>query len=81
MTWKKRTVIFIVVMIAVIAIYDVVTISNGGLETSVSHTMIVWSYKYPIFDILIGIVIGHLFWRMRDTKETAQISENIEKKD
>jgi hypothetical protein len=81
MTWKNRTVIFIIVIIAAIASYDVLTISKGGIETSISHTMIVWAYKYPIFTFLMGVTMGHLFWRMRDTKETSQISENIEKKD
>lgn len=81
MNWKKNTIIFILATIISIAIYDVLTIAKGGLETSVSHTLIEWSYKYPIFTFLMGVTMGHLFWRMRDTPETKKIAEFIEKKD
>lgn len=81
MNWKKITVIFIIATIIAIAVYDVITITNGGVETSISHTMIEWGYKYPIFTFMMGLTMGHLFWRMRDTKETSQISKNIEGKD
>jgi hypothetical protein len=74
----KWTVIFIISTIAVIAGYDVWTISVNGLESSVSHTMIVWAYKYPIFPFVFGVVVGHLFWRMRDTPDTKKISDFIE---
>jgi hypothetical protein len=79
MNWKRITVGFILGMFAFVAGYDALTISMGGLETSISHTMIVWSYKYPIFTFLMGFICGHLFWRLRDTKETAQIAEDTKK--
>lgn len=74
---KKWTVIFIIVMFAAIAIYDVYTISVAGFETSISHTMIEWSYKYPIFTFLMGVVCGHLFWRMGDSAATKKISDFV----
>ena len=83
MNWKRYTIIFIATMFIAIAAYDVLTISQGGMETSISHTMIEWSYKYPIFTFLMGVVCGHLFWRMSDTKATKEITELVhpEKKD
>jgi hypothetical protein len=79
MNWKRYTIIFIVATFVSIAAYDAITIHEGGLETSISHTMIVWSYKYPIFTFLMGFIMGHLFWRLRDTPETTQISKGLEK--
>lgn len=71
--WRRYTVIFIVVIAAVIAIYDVVAIQQGGTEASISHTFIEWSYKMPAFTFLFGFVMGHLFWRMGDTKITKEL--------
>lgn len=71
---KKATTVFITLTIAAIAIWDVYVIISGGVEVSISHTMIEWSYKYPVFTFLMGFTMGHLFWRMRDTKVTQQIS-------
>lgn len=74
MSWKKNTVYFIVLTIVLIAIWDVYAIVNGGTEASISHTMIVWSYKYPAFTFLMGFVMGHLFWRVRETKELTEVT-------
>ena len=76
MNWKKYTVIFIVATIIAIAVYDGIAIYNGGTEVSISHTLITWGYKYPVFTFLMGFTMGHLFWRLRDTKETLKISES-----
>lgn len=79
MNWQRYTIIFIVAVFISIVGYDALTIAQGGLETSISHTMIVWSYKFPIFTFLMGFIMGHLFWRLRDTAETAEISVDTEK--
>ena len=75
--FKKYTVYFIGLVIVAIAVYDVIVIVNGGTEASISHTMIVWSYKYPVFTFLMGFVMGHLFWRMSDTIDTKKITEFV----
>jgi hypothetical protein len=80
-TKKKATTIFILVTILAIAGWDVYVIVEGGVESSISHTMIEWSYKYPIFTFLMGVIMGHLFWRMTDTKTTEKISDFVHEKD
>lgn len=65
---RKNTSIFIIVILLLIGIWDVYAILNGGKESSVSHVLIEWSYEYPSFTFLIGFAMGHLFWRMRETK-------------
>jgi hypothetical protein len=76
--FKKYAAIFIGVVIIAIAIYDIIAISAGGTEASISHMMITWSYKYPAFTFLMGFTMGHLFWRMRDTKETSELTKKDE---
>lgn len=71
-TWTR---IFILVIIAAIIIYDVYIAIVGGTGTTISHEMIIWAYKYPIFPFAMGIVFGHLFWRMPSTPETKKIEE------
>lgn len=81
MSTKKLTAIFIGVAILIIAAYDVYAILAGGSEASISHTMILWSYKYPVFTFMMGFVMGHLFWRTIDNKDTKKIADFIKKDD
>ena len=74
---KKITVYFIAALFFLITIYDVFAIVKGGVEASISHTMIIWAYKFPIFPFFMGVLCGHLFWRMGDTKETKAIADSI----
>lgn len=71
--WKAYTTIFIAVLFSAVAVYDVLAIVNGGTEASISSTMIVWSYRFPLFPFVIGIVCGHLFWRLKSNTDTAFI--------
>lgn len=64
--WQKTTVIFVILLIAVITVYDVIAIQQGGKEASISNLLIVWSHEYPSFTFGIGFVCGHLFWRMKN---------------
>jgi hypothetical protein len=79
MTWKQWTVVFISTNFILLGLYDTLAISGGGSESSISHTMIIWSYKYPVFTFIMGFIMGHLFWRLRDTIATKEISEATKK--
>jgi len=74
MNWKRWTVVFIAATFLSILIYDTVAIMGGGTESSISHVITVWSYRFPAFTFLMGFVMGHLFWRTRPTKELDDIS-------
>lgn len=74
MKWQKWTRVFIVAVVVLIAVWDVFVMVDGGTESSISHEMIVWAYKYPAFPFIMGFVMGHLFWRMGETKETAKVT-------
>lgn len=77
MDYKKLTVYFILSVIVLIGVYDIYVIYTAGTEASISNTMIVWAYKYPSFPFLMGFVMGHLFWRMRENKDTAEVTKNL----
>jgi len=55
----------------------------GGTEATISFQMFAWSYKYPIFTfacgLFPGVLVGHFFWRIRDTKLTKEISDDSRK--
>ena len=69
MNWKKYTAIFISLTFVSIVIYDALALSGGGTEASISHMLIVWSYKFPVLTFAFGFTMGHLFWRVRSTPQ------------
>jgi hypothetical protein len=83
MSWKSKTTIFVFVSIGIFLlswlVYDIFAISGGGTEASISFMIYEWSYKYPIFTWLCGfgpgVLVGHFFWRIRDTDRTKQLSD------
>ncbi len=66
---------FTITVFVLIALYDFWAMSKGDTEASISHAMIVWSYNYPIFTFAFGVLCGHLFWRVRGTKELRKIED------
>lgn len=80
---KSKTVLFTLVSIGLFfvswLVYDVYAIIEGGTEASISFMMYEWSYKYPIFTWVMGfapgLLVGHFFWRIRDTNQTKEISD------
>lgn len=65
---RNITVIFILLIAVAITVYDVFAILKGGTESSISMVMIQWAYQYPLFPFGMGVLVGHLFWRVRDIK-------------
>ncbi len=75
--YNKWTKIFIGVVIAIIAIYDVWVIGAGGTRASISWT--IWELSagnceenkkaWPLVPLIAGVVVGHLFWQMRPNKK------------
>lgn len=66
---KKVTKIFIAIMIAIIAVFDVYVFTVGGTEATISWTMFEWSHDYPVFTFAMGFVMGHLFWQMKPNEK------------
>jgi hypothetical protein len=76
---STKIVTFGIIPLIVLAllIYDVYAIAKGGSEASISNLIIVWSYKMPfmvyMLGLINGILVGHLFWRMKSNKDTQEI--------
>jgi len=58
------TQMFLVIVVVLVIIYDSWIIYAYGKGASVSQVLIDYLYNYPIGGIAIGIVIGHIGWRM-----------------
>jgi len=58
----KKTPIFILTLVLLIAGFDTFIIFTEGKDESVSSYIIRWSFEYPMFTLGMGIVLGHLFW-------------------
>lgn len=73
MKWQKATMIFIGIIILAIAAWDIFVLVDGGTESSISYVLMTWAYKYPVFTFMMGFVMGHLFWRIRNVKGTDKL--------
>jgi len=80
MTWKQRTMLValsVPFLILLILVYDAVAIHFGGTEASISSLLITSAYQMPFMvfciGLFIGILGGHLFWRMKPNKDTGKI--------
>jgi hypothetical protein len=58
------TLLFIGVIVALIAIFDVYIIAKKGKNESISAHVIRGSKQYPLLVLILGVVLGHLFWPM-----------------
>lgn len=84
---KQTTAAFVFISLFVFAAawigYDLWAISKEGTEASISFMFLEWSYKYPMFTWTMGfapgLLVGHFFWRIRDTKRTLELSEDSRK--
>lgn len=63
------------VVAVVIAAFDVYVMIYGGTGTTISHEIIMMSYKYPAFTFLVGFIAGHLFWRVGNTEDLDKIDD------
>lgn len=74
----NKAAIFIFIILLSIGAFDVYLVYSGGTEATISSQIILWSYNYPAFTFLMGFAMGHLFWRMRDTKKTERLGKSGE---
>ena len=66
MNIKLITTWFVLIVIAVMVIYDIFAFSQAGTHGTISWTIYEWSHEYPAFSFLMGFVMGHLFWQMKN---------------
>lgn len=83
MNWKKSTVIVAIsipVYIAAVLVYDAFAVLYGGSRSSISALIIKMSYETPFMvssvSWFIGLLQGHLFWRMKANDMTTNIDKD-----
>ena len=64
----NKTVVFIIIMVVAIAVFDFYIIFEAGAKESISAYIIRWSHEYPSIPFLTGFTMGNLFWRMNDKR-------------
>lgn len=69
MSWRSITGLVVVTTIIALLAYDAFVIVTAGKNASISQVVIDYSYEYPIGVLLVGITLGHLFWRMPERKK------------
>jgi hypothetical protein len=64
----KRTItqIFILVTIAIWVVWDIVVYSKFGNPSTISATVWRYSWHLPSIPLAVGILIGHLFFQMKE---------------
>lgn len=50
------------VILAVVGVYDIAASGSQGRLDSVSSAVREWSARWPILPLAVGVLIGHLFW-------------------
>jgi hypothetical protein len=62
MSFQLVLAISIHVVVVLIAAWDIYVMATGRPHDTVSLIMREWSAGHPIFPLLMGIVLGHIFW-------------------
>ena len=75
--WSVFTIYVTVIAVAAIIVWDFVAISNGGTQASISHLIKVWGHKYPIIPFSMGVLCGHFFWGVKQTKALERIGKMV----
>lgn len=76
--------IFLVVLVVIVAVFDVWIIKKKGKTASLSAEIIRISKAMPLVTLLFGILLGHLFWSMRtddiyaDIECTKKVQESLQ---
>jgi len=43
-------------------VWDLVLTAKDQPQNTVSATLLEWSVQFPMLPVVVGILIGHLFW-------------------
>jgi len=51
--------------IVVVWLFDATAAIRGTGNDSVSATILDWSTRWPLIPLLVGVLLGHMFWPQR----------------
>lgn len=56
------TALVLVAILLTAGIWDIYALFWLGPGSTVSAVIMMWSTRFPVIPLLVGILIGHLFW-------------------
>lgn len=59
-----NTAIVVLAACIIVGLWDAVVVARTGIGTSVSRFLQKLGFKSPVFVLMIGIVLGHVFFEM-----------------
>lgn len=62
---KAVLAVCILVTLALVAAWDIAVMATGKPEYSVSSITQSWSKENPVLPLIVGVVVGHLFWPIK----------------
>jgi len=66
MKLKNLTKVFLVGIMLIILFFDLWLVIFGGVESTISYIIYQWSFSYPLFTFLFGVICGHLFGQIKE---------------
>lgn len=66
---KDITKVVVLATVAIVALYDIIIYNVSGVDATVSRVTLSWASDLPIIPLVIGVVIGHLFWSQPRSKK------------
>jgi len=51
-----------VTLALIVAIWDAYAVHASNEAQTVSSVIRVWSHRYPVIPLCVGVLIGHVFW-------------------
>lgn len=73
MDMKMATKIFVLVALIVILGWDAYRMLTVGFEGTISYFLYHTGSEYPIVPLLVGVVLGHLFWPIDSYVDSGKI--------
>ncbi len=62
--------ILLLTLLIFVGVYDAVAVLFYGHSYTISWVVKSWARNFPILTVLIGMVLGHLFWPVGNEEET-----------
>jgi len=60
--WKSYWLLMLAIVAGITGIVDIAAYLDGGPDATLSSTLFELVSQWPILAVLIGIIVGHLFW-------------------
>ena len=64
-----RTLAYVLTLVVASIIFDAIQYAREGWTGTISYLVLTRSRRYPIIAVMVGVLVGHLFWPQPEPKE------------